>query len=132
MVLGIFLFNLGASAFAVVTLPGIAVFPLSVGFLLFRAVLWGLMLGFLPNWVLLTVLPTVILEGEAYVFACVGGVVVGASWVRPSLMYREGNLSRMEALRMGFWECLKLYVFVCVFLFAAAVVETATLLLIIS
>jgi hypothetical protein len=130
MVVGVFLFNLVFSAFVVVTLPGVAFFPLSVGFLLFRAVLWGLLLYALPTWLFLALLPTVVLEGEAYVFAGVAGAVVGVSWIKPNLLYREEGLSRVEAFKKALKEYLRLYVFVVLFLFVAAVVEMATLVMI--
>lgn len=129
MIFGIFVFNFVLSAIIVVTLPGIVFFPLSAGFLLFRAVLWGLLLYGLPNWLFLAVLPTLVLEGEAYVFAGVAGAVVGVSWVRPKILYREGNLSRVEAFKKALRECLRLYFFVAVLLFVAAIVETATIIL---
>jgi len=130
MVVGIFLFNLAFSAFVFVTLPGFAFFPLSVGFLLFRAVLWGLLLYAVPSWLFLFLLPTVVLEGEAYVFAGVAGAVVGVSWIKPNMLYREEGLSKVEAFRKALMECLRLYVFVVFFLFIAAVVETASLMVI--
>jgi uncharacterized membrane protein SpoIIM required for sporulation len=129
MIFGIFVFNFVLSAIIVVTLPGIVFFPLSAGFLLFRAVLWGLLLYGLPNWLFLAVLPTLVLEGEAYVFAGVAGAVVGVSWVRPKILYREGNLSGVEAFKKALRECLRLYFFVAVLLFVAAIVETATIIL---
>jgi len=128
MVFGIFLFNLCVSAFAVVTLPGMVFFPLSTFFLLFRAVLWGLLLYALPVWPFVSVLPTVVLEGEAYVFAAVVGTVVGVSWVKPTWLFRDEGLSRVDALKRALKEGLKGYVFVAVLLFLAAVVETATIM----
>ena len=128
MVFGIFLFNLCVSAFAVVTLPGMVFFPLSTFFLLFRAVLWGLLLYALPVWPFVSVLPTVVLEGEAYVFAAAVGTVVGVSWVKPTWLFRDEGLSRVDALKRALKEGLKGYVFVAVLLFLAAVVETATIM----
>jgi hypothetical protein len=68
-VLFIFAFNLVLSAFIVVTLPGFFFFPLSVLTLGLRAVLWGLLLFQFPLGYFLAALPTVVLEGEAYVIA---------------------------------------------------------------
>jgi len=130
MFVGIFVFNLAVSAFVVVTLPGVVFFPLSVGFLLFRGVLWGLLLYGLPTWLFLVVLPTLVLEGEAYVFAATAGAVVGVSWVKPDLSYRGEGLSRVEAFKRALRECLRLYVLVAVLLFVGAVLETVTILLI--
>jgi len=130
MVLGIFAFNLVLSAFVVVTLPGVVFFPLSAAALLYRAVLWGLLLYVTPTWLFLAALPTLVLEGEAYVFAAAAGTVVGVSWIKPKWLHREEGLSRVEAFKKGFEECLRLYVFVAALLFVAAVVETATIMLI--
>jgi hypothetical protein len=130
MVAGIFFFNLAFSAFVFVTLPGFAFFPLSVGFLLFRAVLWGLLLYAVPTWLFLALLPTVVLEGEAYVFAGVAGAVVGVSWIKPNMIYREEGLSKVVFFRKALEECLRLYFFVAFFLFVAAVVEIVTLMMI--
>jgi hypothetical protein len=129
MIFGIFVFNFVLSAFVVVTLPGVVFFPLSAGFLLFRAVLWGLLLYGLPNWLFLAVLPLMVLEGEAYVFAGVAGTAVGVSWVKPKFLYREESLSRFGAFKKALRDCLRLYFFVTVFLFVAAIVETVTIIL---
>ena len=131
MVLGIFVFNLVVSAFVVVTLPGIAFFPLSIGFLLFRAALWGLLICGLPTWLFLAALPTLMLEGEAYVLAAVAGTVAGVSWIKPNVLhYKEEALGRSEVFRRALNECLRLYLFVAVLLLVAAIVETATIVLI--
>jgi len=128
MFLGIFLFNLCVSAFVVVTLPGIVLFPLSAVFLLYRAVLWGFLLNALPTWPFLAVLPTVVLEGEGYVFSAAVGTVVGASWIKPDWVFKDGELSRIDAFKRALKEGLRGYVFVAVLLLVAAVVETATIM----
>jgi hypothetical protein len=131
MILGIFVFNLVVSSFIVVSLPGFVFFPLSVGFLGFRGFLWGLLIFASPNWLFLLSLPTLVLEGEAYVLACVGGSMVGVSWIKPAMLYGKDvsfgseDLSRTGALRQSLKECGKVYVFVLFLLLAAAVVETA-------
>jgi len=127
MVFSIFLFNLFVSAFAVVTLPGFVFFPLSTVFLLFRAVVWGLLLHYQPTWVFLIVVPTLVLEGEAYCFAAVAGTVAGASWIKPEWLFCDGKFSRVEAFKRALRECLVIYVFVALFLLFAAVLEAATL-----
>lgn len=129
MVFGIFVFNLVLSAFVIVSLPGMVFFPLSIGFLMFRALLWGLSLHFLPTGVFLAVLPVLVLEGEAYVFAGVAGSVIGVSWIKPKILYYEEGLSRFVALKRAFGEFLRFYVFVALFLFVAAIAETAALVL---
>jgi hypothetical protein len=126
-VFSIFLFNLSVSAFTVVTLPGFVFFPLSMVFLLFRAVIWGLLLYYQPTWVFLIVVPTLVLEGEAYCFAAVAGMVVGASWIKSEWLFHDGNFSRVEAFKKALRECLVIYVFVVLFLFFAAVLEAVTL-----
>lgn len=127
MVLGIFFFNLVLSAFVVVTLPGIMFFPLSIVFLLFRAVLWGLEQYFSPTWLFLVSLPTLALEGEAYVFAATAGTIAGASWIKPNWICPEEVISRSESFKKASKECLVLYILVAVFLFLAAVMETITI-----
>jgi hypothetical protein len=130
MVIGIFALNLVLSAFVVVTLPGVALFPLSVAALVFRAVLWGFIVSWLPSWLVLAALPTIVLEGEAYVIAAVAGIIIGASWIKPSWAFgRERQISRWEAFRLALGEGLRLYFWVLVLLFVAAIVETATILL---
>ena len=120
----IFAFNVAVSAFAVVTLPGFLFFPLSAVALAYRAVLWGLLLYVLPSMAFLILLPVVVLEGEAYVFAAVAGASTGFSWIKPVKW-----LSRFDAFKKALKECLQAYVFVVLLLFVAAVVETATIML---
>lgn len=126
--LGIFVFNLLLSAFVVVTLPGFVFFPLSVAFLLYRAVLWGLLFYSVPMWGFLVALPTIVLEGEAYVFAAVAGTIVGVSWLKPKWAYPAKEFSRVDSLKEGVKESLRLYVIVALLLFAAAVAETIVIL----
>lgn len=129
VVLFIFLFNLSVSGFTVVTLTGFVFFPLSTVFLVYRALLWGLLLHGQPSWLFLAALPTLVLEGEAYVLAAVAGTVAGISWVKPAWLYGEVS-GRIEAFRQSMRECLRIYLIVAVFLFVAAVSETVTLMLI--
>jgi hypothetical protein len=130
VVLFIFASNLVLSAFVFVTLPGIALFPLSPSALGFRAVLWGLLIYGVPTRTFLIVIPTLVLEGEAYVLAALAGAIVGVSWVKPRWIWAGEDLSRGNAFKKALKECLRLYVFVAVLLFAAAVVETVTVLFI--
>lgn len=131
MILVIFTFNLALGSFVFVTLPGIVFFPLSAGILLYRGFLWGLLLYASPVWLFAVSLPTVMLEGEAYVFAAAAGTIAGASWVRPVLVYQKDGLSRVQALKISLKECLRIYAFVVALLLVAAIVETATILLLI-
>lgn len=128
MVLGIFVFNLVLSAFAVVTLPGLVFFLLSPVLLLYRAVVWGCLLAFSSSGRFLAALPIVVLEGEAYVLAAVAGTVLGLGWLKPDWVYGGEGLSRREALRRAFKEALRLYVLVALILFVAAAIETAAVL----
>jgi len=132
MFLGVFAFNLAVSAFVMVTLPGFVFFPLSVGFLLYRAFLWAMLLYAVPSWLFLATLPTLVLEGEAYVFAAVAGTITGMSWFKPAWLFKteagEEELSRAEGFRKGLSECLRLYIIVALLLFVAAILETVTIL----
>jgi len=128
MFLSIFLCNLAVSAIVVVSVPGFVFFPLSTGFLLYRATIWGLLLHYQPNWVLLLALPTLVFEGEGYVFAAVGGSIVGISWLRPKWIFtNDMNSSRVAALRKALKEYSAVLFFVAVFLLVAAAIETLTL-----
>jgi hypothetical protein len=123
----VFTSNLVLSAFLVVTLPGLVFFGLSLALLLYRAAVWGLLLAFASSYQFLGALPTVILEGEAYVIASVAGFVLGLSWLKPRWAFRGEGLSRREALVRAFRECFRLYVLVGFILFVAAIAETVTL-----
>jgi len=125
--LGIFASNLVLSVFVMVTLSGLLFFPLSAAFLVYRAVLWGLLLYSLPSWVFLVVLPTVVVEGEAYVVAAVVGTVTGLSWVKPDWMFKDEKLSRWGALKVALREGMHLYAVVVLLLLAAAIIETVTI-----
>jgi len=129
-VLSIFVFNLIVSSFMFVAMPGVVLFPLSAALLVFRAFIWGALIYQLPNWVFLIVLPTLIFEGEGYVFAAIAGTLVGISWVKPEWVYPDEGLSRNVSLRKALRECAGFYVLVAAMLFVAAVVEAATLMLI--
>lgn len=126
----IFVWNLVLSAFLVVTLPGLAFFGLSAVLLAYRGVVWGFFLAFTSTPLFLAALPTVVLEGEAYVVAAVAGTLLGLSWFRPDWTFRGESVSRREALRKAFKECFYLYALICVVLLVAAVVETVTLYLV--
>lgn len=127
MVVSIFLFNLAVSGFVLVTLSGLAFFVLPVVFLLVRAALWGVLLNRLPPPWFLAAFPTLILEGEGYVLAGVAGVGLGLSWLKPEWAYGREELSRLDSVRRALKDCARIYVLVAMFLFVAAVVETATI-----
>jgi hypothetical protein len=122
MFLFIFCFNLAVAAFGFITLPGFLFFPLSAVLLTLRAVLWGLLLGPLSSGLFLDVLPTLVLEGEAYVLAAAVGMTVGYSWLR-----RSADVSRYERFKSALKRGMSAYVLVILFLVAAAAVESATI-----
>jgi len=128
----IFVFNLALSGFALMTLTGVLFFGLSIFFLGFRGFLWGTLAAGLSTPMFLAALPTLILEGEAYVLAALAGVNLGLSWFQPKWVYKEekDGLSRSEALRRALRESAYVYVFVVALLFAAAILETMTLVFI--
>ncbi len=132
MILSVFLFNLGLSGFVLVTLPGLVFFPLSVVALGVRAAFWGLMLNQLPTPLFLVAFPTLILEGEGYVLAAICGTNLGLSWFRPGWVYKNKGFSRLEALETASKDCVRIYFFVTLFLFVAAVVEVVTIVSIAS
>jgi hypothetical protein len=117
-------FNLAVAAFCVVTLPGFLFFPLSAALMTLRAVLWGLLLSPLPTRLFLEVLPTMVLEGEAYVVAAAVGTTVGYSWLK-----RPAGLSRLERFKHAFKRDMSAYALVILLLIAAAAVESATVTL---
>jgi len=126
----IFLFNLVLSGFLLVTLTGLGFFGLPLFFLSFRAFLWGVLLNGLSTPLFLAALPTLALEGEGYVLAALAGVNLGLSWLNPRWAYSGEDLSRLEAVKRALKDVGRIYVLVIVFLFAAAVVETLTLIFI--
>lgn len=126
MLLEIFAFNLGLSAFVFVTLPGFAFFPFSTGFLLYRASIWGVLLHYQPTWLFLIAMPTLVFEGEAYVFAAVAGTVVGGSWLKPKWFTNRSDVKRVESLTKSLKECLAMYLLVAIFLLVAATIEAIT------
>lgn len=127
LVFDIFVSNLILSAFLLLTLSGIVFFVFPLAVLVFRGVLWGVLLNFVSTDRFLMVLPTIILEGEGYVIAAVAGVILGLSWLWPKLIYPGENLSRRSAVRKALGEAASLFVLVVILLFVAAIVETVTI-----
>jgi len=128
--ISVFVWNLVVSGFVLLSLSGLVFFVLPVGLLLVRAWLWGVLLTGLPTSSFLVALPTLILEGEGYVLAGLAGMYLGLSWLSPKRAYGDDGLSRMESLKKAFGECVRIYILVVLFLLAAAVVETLTLVLV--
>lgn len=126
----ILIFDLFFSAFVFVMLLSVAFFPLSIGFLLFRAFIWGSLLYSQPTWTLLVAIPTVILQGEAYALTAFAGSLVGLSWIKPEWVYRGKGLSRHEAFNKSLEEYWMFYVFAIIFMVAGAIAETVALMVI--
>jgi len=122
----IFVCKLFISAFFVITLPGIIFFPLSVGFLLYRGVLWGFSLYSFPKSAFFLILPALVIEGEAYVLAALAGWVLGFSWVKPPYFF-DKRLSRWMSFEKAFMESVRIYVLVFLFLLVGASVEALTI-----
>jgi hypothetical protein len=132
ILLGIFIFNLIISSLVFISLPGFLFFPLSGALLLYRAILWGFLLYTFPLRIFLMALPTVVLEGEAYVLAASAGTLVGMSWVKPVWTNRDRAPSpRLQALRTMLKEFMGIYLALVILLFAAAIAETVAILLIV-
>jgi hypothetical protein len=131
LLIGIFFLNLVFSCFLLVTLTGAAFFGLPLFFLCFRAFLWGVLLNDLSTPAFLFALPTLILEGEGYVFGGLAGVNLGLSWLKPTWVYKK-ELSRFEAVKQAFRDCVHIYFFVALLLLAAAIVEMMTLVFLLT
>lgn len=128
MMMGIFLLNLVISAFVLVTLSGLVFFPLSAAMLGIRAFLWGLVIYASPADSLLWALPTLVIEGEAYVLAGAAGTIAGVSWLIPKWLHRKENVTREESFSAAVEEIVPMYVLVTLLLFVGAILETATIL----
>lgn len=127
LVLSIFLFNLIVSGFILTTLTGLMFFVLPLAILVWRATIWGALLNGLSTPMLLLALPTLIFEGEGYVLTSVAGVILGLSWLKHSLIYGNEPISRGEALKKAFKEATRLFIWVTILLFVAALIEGFTI-----
>ncbi len=127
LAVGIFFFNLVVSGFLLTTLSGLAFFGLPLLVLVWRALLWGVLIARLPSPQFFVALPTFILEGEAYVIAATAGVLLGLSWLKPTWVNRGEKSTRRMALRATWIECVQLYLWIVLFLIVGAVVEAFTL-----
>jgi len=101
-------------------------FPMVV--MVWRAWFWGSLLSQLSTFSFLTVLPTLILEGEGFVFASVTGIILGLSWLKPTVVFGSEGFSRVEAFKEAWRETVRLYVVVALLLFIAALVEAVTIM----
>lgn len=123
----IFVFNLVFSGFVFVTLTGLVFFPLSPILLSLRGFLWGILFAGSPTSKFLAILPTLVLEGEGYVFAADAGMLLGLSWLTPERVYRGESLSRSQAFVKALKDSIYIYALVALLLLVAAAVETLTL-----
>lgn len=126
-------FSIGSIAF--ITIPGTLLFFLAPALALYRAALWGIV--FAPTTpglatAIVCSFPTLILEGLGYVLAVVPSTYLGLSWLSPKRVFREGELSRREAFKKELVNSAKAHVWVAVVLLAAAVVEVATVQLMLT
>jgi hypothetical protein len=128
MLLAIFLSNLALSAFLLLTTSGFIFFPASAFMLGYRALLWSLILTPLPNNLFVAVLPTMVLEGEAYALAAVAGTLGGISWLKPAWLQPLVGKTRRSSFKLVLKECSKIYVLVVLLLFVSAIVESATII----
>jgi hypothetical protein len=127
MISVIFLSNLVVSALSLVTLTGLAFFALPVVVLSVRAIFWGALLNQLSTPRFFLAFPTLVLEGEGYILASLAGVILGLSWLKPGWAYGGEGFSRLEAFKMAWKDCMRLYVLVMLLLFLGAVVEAVTI-----
>ncbi len=126
VILTIFGVNSVLGTFISITIPNM----LGLGTLVFiyRPMLWGLIYAPISpqdTILLLKVIPTILLEGTAYVIAFAASLDLVLALVKPEKL--EEN-SRLKALKKAWIYNLKSYVLVLIVLFLAAVVETITIL----
>ena len=94
---------------------------------IYRPLLWGLIYAPInphATTLLLFAIPTLILEGTAYVIAFTANIDLILAVIKPKAL---GEESRFKAWKKAWVYNLKSYVLVLIMLFAAAVVETLTL-----
>ncbi|MGB9978168.1 stage II sporulation protein M [Methanobacterium sp.] len=125
IIVTIFAFNSILGSFLVITLPNL----IGLGTLVFiyRPLMWGLI--YAPTspqatMLLVAVIPTLILEGVAYVIAFAASIDFVLAIANPKAL---GEESRVKAWKKAWVYNLKSYVLVLIMLFVAAVVEAVTL-----
>lgn len=125
VIVTIFAFNSILGSFLVLTLFNL----IGLGTLVFiyRPIMWGLL--YAPTsphaaMLLIAVIPTLILEGTAYVIAFASSLDFVLAIAKPKAL---GEESRFKAWKKAWVYNLKSYVLVLIMLFAAAVVEAITL-----
>lgn len=126
VILIIFGFNSVVSSFLQITI--LNTIGLGIVVFLFRPLLWGLLYS--PTspqaaMLLIFVIPTLILEGIAYVIAFTASIDLILAIIKPKSL---GEDSRLKAWKKAWIYNLKAYVLVLIVLFAAAIVETLTIM----
>jgi hypothetical protein len=124
-----FLVNLVLGSFVVLTLPSLVVPFAGLAIGLYRALLWGILFSPSPASALgastIAALPTILLEGEAYVLAMLGVWV----WWSGVVRRRDG---RWNAWKAGLRFQARLYPAVAVTLVLAAICEVLSVIFVLS
>ncbi len=126
IILTIFGINSVSGTLLTITIPNVV----GLGTIIFiiRPFLWGLIyapINYQSTILLISVTPTLILEGTAYVIAFTASIDLFLAIVKPARLEEK---SRWKALKKAGINNLKSYVLVLIVLFVAAVVETFTIL----
>ncbi len=126
VILNIFGINSIIGTFLTITVPNM----LGLGTLVFiyRPLLWGLIYAPVSpqdTIILIMVIPTLLLEGTAYIIAFASSIDLVLALIKPEKL--EEN-SRLKALKKAWIYNLKSYALVLIVLFIAAVVETITII----
>jgi hypothetical protein len=124
MMLTIFAWNFIWGGLIFLTMPGLVFPPFSAALLAIRGLSWGTMLNQHSVESPFLVFLIFILEGEGYILASMAGTVLGLSWLRPDWMYKDEQLSRLDALKTASREALCLLSISAIILFSGAIVET--------
>jgi uncharacterized membrane protein SpoIIM required for sporulation len=126
VILTIFVFNSILGSFLAITVLNL----IGIGTLVFiyRPIMWGLV--YAPTsphaaMLLLAVIPTLILEGVAYIIAFAASLDFVLAIAKPKAL---GEESRFKAWKKAWIYNLKSYVLVLIMLFVAAVVESVTII----
>lgn len=126
VILTIFVFNSILGSFLAITVLNL----IGIGTLVFiyRPIMWGLI--YAPTspsatMLLIAVIPTLILEGAAYVIAFTASLDFVLAIAKPKAL---GEESRFKAWKKAWTYNLKSYVLVLIMLLVAAVVESVTII----
>lgn len=121
----IFLINSILASFLSITV--LNVIGLGTIIFIYRPLLWGLIYAPVnqeSTMLLLAVIPTLLLEGTAYVLAFTSSLDLPLALIKPGRLEEE---SRWKAFKKAVVYNLKSYVLVLIVLFIAAIVETVTI-----